>query len=71
MKANGVSVMDNHRHVFERTGTAAENWQARMEKLRINRRFGRFYATSRARLQEVAQHPGLSRAANLAGCPVR
>jgi hypothetical protein len=55
--------------IFERLGTAADNWQARMEKLKKSRRFGRFFAASQANLQRAATHLGMHRIANLAGCP--
>ena len=40
--------------VFERLGSNAENWQARLRKLAAGRLLGRFFAASRARLREVA-----------------
>jgi hypothetical protein len=51
--------------IFERIGTTAETWQARLEKLSEGRLFGRFLAASRQRLREVAQRLGLRRAVNL------
>jgi hypothetical protein len=57
--------------IFERLGCRAENWQLRMEKLRKGRLFGRFFAASRDRLQKAAEHLGMRRVANLAGCPVQ
>jgi len=55
--------------IFERLGTRAETWQARLEKLSQRRLLGRFYAASRKRLREVAQRLGLKRVPNLGGCP--
>jgi len=36
--------------IFERLGSNAENWQARLQKLSAGRLLGRFFAASRARL---------------------
>jgi len=55
--------------IFERIGTTAETWQARLEKLSKGRLFGRFFAASRQRLREVAERLGLHRVPNLGGCP--
>jgi hypothetical protein len=41
--------------IFERIGTDAETWQARLEKLREDCLLGRFLAASRQRLREVAE----------------
>jgi hypothetical protein len=54
--------------IFERIGTTAETWQARLEKLSEGRLLGRFLAASRQRLREVTQRLGLRRAVNLARC---
>jgi hypothetical protein len=56
--------------IFERIGTTAETWQARLAKLSEGRLLGRFRAASRQRLREVAQRLGLRRAVNLASCLV-
>jgi hypothetical protein len=56
--------------IFERIGTTAETWQARLEKLSEGRLLGRFLAASRQRLREVTQRLGLRRAVNLASCLV-
>jgi hypothetical protein len=56
--------------IFERIGTTAETWQARMQKLSGGRLFGRFFAASRQRLREVTQELGLRRAVNLGSCLV-
>ena len=55
--------------IFSRLGSSAETWQARLEKLRQGRLLGRFFAASRKRLREVAEHLGLRRVPNLGGCP--
>jgi len=55
--------------IFERLGTMAETWQARLERLRKGRLLGRFLAASRQRLRDVAARLGLRRVPNLAGCP--
>jgi uncharacterized membrane protein len=57
--------------VFERLGSNAENWQARLRKLAAGRLLGRFFAASRARLREVAGRLGVHHLANLGGCAVR
>ncbi|MHC5537774.1 hypothetical protein ACYOEI_06045 [Singulisphaera rosea] len=56
--------------VLNRLGSSAETWQARLERLRKDRLLGRFLASSRSRLGEVAARLGLGRVANLNGCPV-
>jgi hypothetical protein len=56
--------------IFERIGTDADTWQARMQKLNGGRLLGRFFAASRQRLREVTQGLGLRRAVNLANCLV-
>jgi hypothetical protein len=55
--------------IFDRLGSSAERWQARLEKLTKGRLFGRFFAASRQRLREVAERLGLRRVPNLGGCP--
>jgi len=55
--------------IFERLGSSAQTWQARLEKLTKGRLVGRFFAASRQRLREVAEHLGLRRVPNVAGCP--
>jgi hypothetical protein len=57
--------------IFDRLGSRAESWRGRLEKLRTGRLFGRFFATSRDRLREVAGRLNVRRVANLAGCPAR
>jgi len=57
--------------VFERLGSNAENWQARLQKLAAGRLLGRFFAASRARLREVAERLGVHHLANLGGCAAR
>ena len=54
--------------IFERLGTSADTWQARMQKLSEGRLLGRFFAASRQRLREVAERLGLRRAINLGSC---
>ena len=57
--------------VFERLGSNAENWQARLQKLAAGRLLGRFFAASRARLRAVAERLGVHHLANLGGCAAR
>jgi hypothetical protein len=51
--------------IFQRIGTTAETWQARLEKLSKGHLLGCFLAASRERLREVAGRVGLRRAVNL------
>jgi hypothetical protein len=45
--------------VFERLGSNAENWQARLQKLAAGRLLGRFFAASRARwIEEKSRRTG-------------
>jgi hypothetical protein len=55
--------------VFERLGSTAESWQARLLKLSAGRLLGRFFAASRQRLREVAERLGVHHLANFAGSP--
>jgi hypothetical protein len=57
--------------IFDRLGTSAESWWARLEKLSRGRLLGRFFAASRARLREVAGRLGVHHLANLGACPAR
>jgi hypothetical protein len=50
---------------FERIGTSAEIWQARMKTLREGRLLGRCFPASRQRLKVVAERVALRRVANL------
>ena len=56
--------------IFDRLGSRAENWQARMEKLRKGRLYGRFFAASREKLREMAERMKVRRLVNLTGCAV-
>jgi hypothetical protein len=57
--------------LFERLGCSSRSWQVRIERLREGRLLGRFFASSRAKLREIAERLGVRRLANLAGCPAR
>jgi REP element-mobilizing transposase RayT len=57
--------------ILERLGSNAESWQARLEKLIRSRLLGHYFAATRDRLREVAQHFGVHHLANLGGCPAR
>jgi hypothetical protein len=57
--------------IFDRLGTSAPTWQARMLKLAAGRVLGRFLAASRQRLREVVVRLGVQRLVNLAGLPAR
>jgi hypothetical protein len=79
----GFSVMSNHvfregkagisaklAGSFDRLGSRAEDWQARMKKLRKGRFYGRFFAASRAKLREMAEQLKVRHLVNLTGCTV-
>jgi hypothetical protein len=53
--------------ILDRLGTSPERWQTRLERLRQGRLLGRFFASTRKRLREVADQLGLRRTANLGG----
>jgi hypothetical protein len=55
--------------ILDRLGSSAEEWQARLKKLRQGSLLGRFFATSRQRLRAAAERLGLKRVPNLSGCP--
>jgi len=55
--------------ILDRLGSSVDHWRARLEKLRQGSLLGRFFATSRQRLRDVAQRLGLRRVSNLSGCP--
>ena len=57
--------------IFDRLGTTAESWSARLAKLSQGRFFGRVFAATRDRLQEFANRLGVRRLANLGRCPAR
>jgi hypothetical protein len=57
--------------IFQRLGCNAQSWQNRMEKLRDGRLLGRFFATTRAKLREIAERLGMRRPVNVAGYPVQ
>ena len=54
--------------ILDRIGSSAESWQVRMEKLRNGRSFGRFFAASRKKLQELARRLKVRHLVNLVGC---
>lgn len=55
--------------LFERLGSSAECWIARMNKLCGGRLSGRLLASNRARLRAAAEAFGVHHLANLSGCP--
>jgi hypothetical protein len=57
--------------ILSRLDSTADQWHARLEKLRQGNLLGRFFATSRQRLRPVAERLGLRRVPNLGGCPAR
>jgi hypothetical protein len=63
-----VAISREVAEIFERLGTSAESWQARLQKLSEGLLFGRFFAASRERLTVVAKRLALLRVNNLGGC---
>jgi len=55
--------------IFDRLGSSALSWRARLEKLRTRRLFGRFFAASREGLRAAAARLKVRRVGSLAGCP--
>jgi hypothetical protein len=52
--------------ILDRLGCHADGWQARLEKLRKGRLFGRFFASSREKLREMAARLKVRHLVNLA-----
>jgi hypothetical protein len=57
--------------IFDRLGTSAESWWVRLAKLGQGRLFGRVFAATRERLQQLASRLGVRRLVNLGRCPAR
>jgi hypothetical protein len=57
--------------IFDRLGTNARSWQAKMKKLRASRLLGRVFAASQAKLEEIAERLNVRYVVNLARCPAR
>ena len=55
---------------LDRLHTSAEQWHARLDRLRTGRPLGRFFAATRARLREIGTRLNLKHVPNLGGCPV-
>ena len=55
--------------IFDRLGCTADCWRTRLERLRRGRLFGRFFATSKAKLQEIASKLNVRHLVNLTSCP--
>ena len=56
--------------ILDRLGSTADQWHSRLEKPRCQGRFlGCFFATSRARLRQVAEKLGMRRLPNVTGWP--
>ena len=68
LREGKASISTELAEIFERLGSSASLWQARLQKLSGGRGIGRFLSTSRARLREVAQKLGVHHLANLDGC---
>jgi REP element-mobilizing transposase RayT len=57
--------------IFDRLGSSAESWWSKLQKLSEGRLMGRFFASNRDRLKDVARELGVHHLANLGGCPAR
>jgi len=57
--------------IFDRLGTSAESWWARVAKLAQGPLFGRVFAATLDRMQEFARQMGVRRLVNLGRCPAR
>jgi len=57
--------------VFDRLGTSAESWWARVAKLTQGRLFGHVFAATLDRMQQFASQMGVRRLMNLGRCPAR
>ena len=55
--------------ILDRLGSSADQWDDRLKRLSQGSLVGRFFATTRQRLRDVAQRLGLKRVPNLGGCP--
>ena len=55
--------------ILDRLGSSANQWDVRLKTLSQGNLAGRFFATTRQRLCDVAQRLGLKRIPNLGGCP--
>jgi hypothetical protein len=56
--------------ILDRIGSGTDDWQVRMEKLKNGRSFGRFFASSRGKLREIANRLKVRHLANFVGCAV-
>ena len=65
-----ASISGELAEIFERLGRNAQSWQLQIEKLRGARLLDRFFASSRAKLRQIADHLGVRRPVNLRGCPI-
>jgi hypothetical protein len=57
--------------VFVRLGNSARSWQIQIKRLRGDRLVSRFFAASRAKLQEIGERLGVRHLVNLRGRPIR
>jgi hypothetical protein len=55
--------------IFDRLGCPADRWNARLNKLQGGRLWGRVFASSRAKLQEIAAKLKVRNLINLGSCP--
>jgi hypothetical protein len=56
--------------IFERIGSSADIWQARIKRLSGGRLLGRFLGGSKERLEEAARRLGVGRVANVKAASV-
>jgi hypothetical protein len=71
LSAREASIPAELAGIFERLGFTAGSWRDAMDKLRGERLLVRFFAASRDKLREIAQHLGVRHLVNLRGCPLR
>jgi hypothetical protein len=57
--------------IFERLGCTAQSRHNRMQKLNEGTLLGRFFASTRAKLREIADRLRVRYVVNLTGCPGR
>ena len=67
LREGKASISSELADIFDRLGSSAALWQARLQKLSGGRSLGRFLSSSRERLREVAQKLGVRHLANLDG----
>jgi hypothetical protein len=70
-RAGKATISRNLAAIFDRFDTSAEFWWAKLQKLSEGRLLGRFFASNREQLRNLAGQLGVHHLANLGGCPAR